>query len=60
MAATRFVEEEHGTYTGSPRNPHQGYYAGNFSSHPSTFDGFALAQKYAEPSSTGRSTGGWF
>jgi hypothetical protein len=31
MAATRTVEIEHGTCTGTPRNPHQGYYAGDFS-----------------------------
>jgi hypothetical protein len=30
MAATRIIEEERGTYTGTPRNPHQGYWAGDF------------------------------
>jgi hypothetical protein len=30
MTASRFVEEEQGTYTGS-RHPHNGYYAGDFS-----------------------------
>jgi hypothetical protein len=30
MAATRINEEERGTYTGTPRNPHQGYWAGDF------------------------------
>jgi hypothetical protein len=34
MAATRVIEEERGTITGSPRNPHQGYYAGDFSGLP--------------------------
>lgn len=36
MAATRIIEEEHGTFTGTPRNPHQGYYAGDFSGRPVT------------------------
>ncbi|MBV9830657.1 MAG: hypothetical protein JOZ82_03615 [Marmoricola sp.] len=31
MAATRFVEEEHGTYTGLIRPQHNGYRAGDFS-----------------------------
>ena len=31
MAATRTVEIETGTVTGSPRNPHQGYRAADFS-----------------------------
>lgn len=60
MAATRIVEEERGTFTGTPRSPHQGYYAGDFSRYPSAFDGFALAQKYSERSSTGRPVTGWF
>jgi hypothetical protein len=30
MTASRFVEEEHGTYTGR-QHPHNGYYAGDFS-----------------------------
>ena len=34
MAATRTIEIETGTFTGSPRNPHQGYYAGDFSRRP--------------------------
>lgn len=49
MAATRIVEEERGTFTGSPRSPHQGYYAGDFSGRP--FAGFAGGSRYAEPSS---------
>ena len=36
MAASRFVEEESGTYTGSRRHPHNGYYAGDFSQAPLT------------------------
>jgi hypothetical protein len=39
MAATRIVEAESGTFTGSPRNPHQGYYAGDFSGRPATTAG---------------------
>lgn len=34
MATTRIIEEERGTFTGTPRNPHQGYYAGDFSGRP--------------------------
>jgi hypothetical protein len=34
MAATRTIEEERGIFTGAPRNPHQGYYAGDFSGRP--------------------------
>jgi len=60
MAATRMIEEEHGTFTGTPRKPHQGYYAGDFSGRPATYDGFALAQKYAERPSTDRPASGWF
>ena len=48
MAATRIVEEERGTFTGTPRNPHQGYYAGDFTNRPTTYDGFARALRYAE------------
>ena len=49
MAATRIIEEEHGTFTGTPRNPHQGYYAGDFSSRPFTV--IAVAPRSAEHSS---------
>ena len=31
MAATRTIEIETGTFSGTPRNPHQGYWAGDFS-----------------------------
>jgi hypothetical protein len=48
MAATRIVEEERGTFTGTPRSPHQGYYAGDFSTRPATAHGFACAPQYAE------------
>lgn len=30
MAATRIIEEDRGIYVGTPRHPHQGYYAGDF------------------------------
>jgi hypothetical protein len=30
MAASIVVEEERGTYTGTPSHPHNGYYAGEF------------------------------
>ena len=36
MAASRFIEEESGTYTARPRHPHNGYYAGDFSQSPLT------------------------
>jgi hypothetical protein len=31
MAASRFIEEESGSYTTRIRHPHNGYYAGDFS-----------------------------
>ncbi len=31
MAASRFIEEESGSYTNRIRHPHNGYYAGDFS-----------------------------
>jgi hypothetical protein len=34
MAASRFVEEESGTYTTRFQHPHNGYYAGDFSHTP--------------------------
>ena len=34
MAATLIIEEERGTYVGSPCHPHNGYYAGDFSRLP--------------------------
>ncbi len=30
MAASRFIEEESGSYTTRIRHPHNGYYAGDF------------------------------
>ena len=36
MAASRFIEEESGTYTGF-RHPHNGYYAGDFSAEVSVW-----------------------
>ena len=50
MAATRTVEEERGTFVGAPKNPHEGYYAGDFSRRPNELNGFARAAKYAQPS----------
>ena len=47
MAATRIVEEESGTFLGTPRNAHQGYYAGDFSRRTTTPNGFATAVTYA-------------
>jgi hypothetical protein len=32
MAAWIVIEEERGTYVGTPRHPHNGYYAGDFRS----------------------------
>ena len=58
MAATRIVEEERGSFTGTPRNPHQGYYAGDFGGSPSAFDGFARATRHA--ASSRRTGAGWF
>jgi hypothetical protein len=34
MAASIPVEEERGTYTRSPRHPHNGYWAGDFHRYP--------------------------
>ena len=34
MAASLFIEEESGTYTGRIRHSHNGYYAGDFSQTP--------------------------
>ena len=56
MAATRIVEEERGSFTGTRRHSHQGYYAGDFGRGPSTFDGFARATRYADPAGGS----GWF
>ena len=50
MAATRIVEEERGSFAGSPRNPHQGYYAGDFSRRPPAYDGFARAARQSAES----------
>jgi hypothetical protein len=43
MAATRTIEEEHGTYVGTARSPHQGYYAGDFSQSTAEPNGFERA-----------------
>jgi len=44
MAASITVEQECGTYTGTPYHPHNGYYAGDFSGTPAT--GPALVPTY--------------
>ena len=49
MAATRIVEEERGTFAGTRRSSHQGYYAGDFRRNASTYDGFARAARFADP-----------
>ncbi len=36
MATSLVIEEEQGVYCGSPRHPHNGYWAGDFSNLPST------------------------
>ena len=59
MAATRIIEEERGSYLGTPRNPHQGYYAGDFSRRPSEPNGFARAARYAGHSSTSTASSSW-
>jgi hypothetical protein len=60
MAATRIVEEERGTFTGTPRNPHQGYYAGDFTTRSTELDGFARALRYSELPPTTAASRGWF
>lgn len=57
MAATRIIEEERGTLTGTPRSRHQGYYAGDFGS-PAP-DGSSWSTRYAGPSATAPSTFRW-
>ena len=47
MFGTQVIEEEHGTYRTTTKNPHQGYYAGDFSSRSTDLDGFARAVLYA-------------
>ena len=47
MFGTQVIEEEHGTYRATAKNPHQGYYAGDFSSRSTDLDGFARAVLYA-------------
>ena len=49
MAATFTIEEEKGTYVGSPCHPHNGYYAGDFSGRP--FPGGASRQSQGAPHS---------
>jgi hypothetical protein len=58
MAATRIIEEEHGTYVGTPRSPHQGYYAGDFSARPITLNAFAAVND-AQNGPTNQPAGDW-
>ncbi len=39
MATSLIIEEERGEYGGSPRHPHNGYWAGDFSNLPGTHCG---------------------
>jgi len=48
MSGSWIVEEEHGTYRASQSNPHQGYYAGDFSNRSPVLDGFARAVSYSQ------------
>lgn len=59
MAATRIMEEERGIFLGNPRNPHQGYYAGDFSGPPTPLNGFA-AIKCGQSDPSESPNGGWF
>ena len=59
MAATRIVEAERGTVVGAPRNPHQGYFAGDFSRRPNELNGFARAAKYAQRPRAAAPAAGW-
>jgi hypothetical protein len=59
MAATRVIEEERGTFVATPRNPHQGYHAGDFSRRPSALNGFARAAKYAQRSRIAAPVASW-
>jgi hypothetical protein len=59
MAATRVIEEERGSYTGAPRNPHQGYYAGDFSGRPVTVIGLTPASQ-DDPLFATAASSGWF
>ncbi len=59
MAATRVIEEERGTFVATPRNPHQGYHAGDFSRRPSAPNGFARAAQYAQRSRTAAPAALW-
>jgi hypothetical protein len=45
MAISLVIEEDHGTYVGTPRHPHNGYYAGDFTSRSPRPDRSDLAPK---------------
>jgi len=59
MAATRIIEEERGIFVGTPRNPHQGYYAGDFSGRPTPLNGFATATKCDQSGPSESPNAGW-
>lgn len=60
MAATRIIEEDHGTYFGTPRHPHQGYYAGDFGRLSTTpLNGFAPANQNTEAAPSYSPTTRW-
>jgi len=48
MSASWIIEEEQGTYRATPKNPHEGYYAGDFSDRSPVLDGFARAVSYSQ------------
>jgi hypothetical protein len=50
------VEEERGTYVGNIRHPHNGYYAGDFTTQPSLPDAFQRALMNVDYESSRRET----
>jgi hypothetical protein len=48
MAATRIIEEERGTFSGTPRGSHQGYWAGDFSTRTTAPSGFGFPAEYVQ------------
>ena len=54
MAASRFIEEESGTFTARSRHRHNGYYAGDFSQMPVTVPDLRLTFPRPEVISSAR------
>ena len=54
MATSIIIEEEHGTYVPTRQHPHNGYYAGDFSTRCARPDGFERALLSVEPGMSGR------